>query len=86
MPYERLAFGRNDSRSGEVLKATIKMNIEELKKDVAATHVVFDLCKVRKTNRCGAPLSLRMRALILAASAGCEVTQDMVEQRLREPN
>jgi hypothetical protein len=62
------------------------MDIEELKKDVAATHAVFDLCNVRKTNRGTTPLTLRMRALILAGMAKFQITQDDVEKYLKESN
>jgi len=58
------------------------MNMEELKKDVAAAHAVFDLCKIPKTNRGTTPLPLRMRALILANAAKFQITQDDVDKYL----
>jgi len=62
------------------------MSIEELKKDASAAHAVFDLCNIRKSNRGTMPLSLRMRALMLAKLAGVKLTQDQVEEHLQWPS
>jgi len=59
------------------------MTDEQIKEDVKATHAIFDLCDVRKTNRGTTPLSLRMRALILADKAGFQLTQEQVSEELK---
>ena len=61
------------------------MNDQRLKEDLAAVHIVFDLCGVPKTNRQGKPHSLRMRALMLADSVRPDtITQQMIDERLGE--
>jgi hypothetical protein len=60
------------------------MTPEQLEEDARAAHAVFDLCGIRKTNRGTTPLTLRMRALILAGAAGKELTQEQVTEHLKK--
>jgi hypothetical protein len=59
------------------------MNEEQRTEDVKAAHAVFNLCGIRITNRGTTPLSLRMRALILAERAGINLTQEQVSEEMR---
>lgn len=60
------------------------MSEDQLFEDVKAAHAVFDLCGIRKTNRGTTSLTLRMRALMLAAQAGVNLTQDQVSAEMRK--
>lgn len=64
------------------------MTPEEMQEDVKAAHAVFDLCNVRKFNRGNPPrpLSLRMRALMLAEAADFQLTQQQVDAKLANSN
>jgi hypothetical protein len=55
---------------------------EQLEEDVRAVHMIFNPCGIRKTNRGTTPLSLRMRALILAEKAGVQLTQAQVSKEM----
>jgi hypothetical protein len=59
------------------------MNEQQRTEDVKAAHAVFNLCGIRKTNRGTTPLSLRMRALMLAEQAGINLTQEQVSAEMQ---
>lgn len=62
------------------------MSEDQLLEDVKAAHAVFDLCGIRKTNRgtTPTPLTLRMRALMLAEQAKVYLTQEQVSAEMRK--
>lgn len=58
------------------------MNFDELKKDAMYAHAIFDLCGIKSSSHGGQPMSLRLRAMILAEQAGVQLTPPQVEAEL----